>query len=88
MVARRRMASTATRREWGQEVTSPAGTRRRGRDPARCRRAMILIISLEVDVQVDRGVWGDPRSESGEFGVLESPKEISALVIRRQVRIV
>jgi hypothetical protein len=49
---------------------------------------MILIISLEVDVQVDRGVWRDPRSESGEFWVLETPKEISTLVIWRQVRIV
>jgi hypothetical protein len=49
---------------------------------------MILIISLEVDVQVDRGVWRDPRSESGEFGVLETPEEISTLVIRSQVRIV
>lgn len=41
------------------------------------------MISLEVDVQVDRGVWGRSgiRIESGEFGVLEAVK-VMVLVLR------
>lgn len=41
------------------------------------------MISLEVDVQVDGGVWGRSgiRIESGEFGVLQAERVV-VLVLR------